>query len=295
MNYQNINLLYFFPCNFTFDLDDDCDILKLIKSIKTLSKKYSFIVLKQNCNKSIFEHATFDSNIYFYVENPNKLFVSFCHMYYDGYSIFYIIEQIDLIYKTMDTHTHTHAQTHNKKINTIQIPKLILNKHIDYISGFFNMMNSVDGLNTNILNMLSNKKLFIIKIKKINLESNIDIIVYILKKLRIDKFSLLVNLRKLNSHTNNSGLMGNLIYYINDLGPNINSKKIRKILHNQQKLSYDVLAKNVIPNNLSVNSYLSFNIPSFVKMFELEKYRGNGIIIYPKNIDKTHWIVHWYK
>ena len=68
MNCQNINLLYFFPCNFTFELDKECDILKLTKSIKALSKKYSFIVLKPNSDNSLFElfeHTTFDSNIYF--------------------------------------------------------------------------------------------------------------------------------------------------------------------------------------------------------------------------------------
>lgn len=270
-----MNLLYFFPYHFKLEIKNNVDINKLVKSIKFISKSNAFI--KCIKNPSMFDYNVgFDANVYFWIEH-NVLNIKFCHLYYDGYSIFYILKQIDLIY--------TNYNDKNK----------IVIKQYKCEYEFYKLMQiaitSITHINFNALNIINVHKLKVMRIKKTDVKSlsNIDIIIYVLKKLQINKFSLIVNLRKIFVEKNNT--MGNFVYYINEIEPN--EIDIRQKLKEQSNYELNDLLANIIPTNTLVNSYLGFKLPSFIKKINDLHSMNNYIFICPANTSDKYYIIYY--
>ena len=121
-----------------------------------------------------------------------------------------------------------------------------------------------------------------------NLSSS-EIINYIINKFKIENYCLVVNARKIFKEYEN--ILGNLIYISNKINKD---EDIRSILEKDVDLKLTSLL-NTIPNTLLINSYLSFNLPSFIKTFKMEITSfGNVIFIYPLNLDNKYIIIDYY-
>jgi hypothetical protein len=252
----------------------EVNINKLIKSIKKLSKS----------NDSIFIVGEFhyisdvnDNCIYFSIKN-NILKINFSHIFYDGYSIFFILHKIDQIYKgEIDNYIFNIYDSSYSKfkvvINNIKLlPKINLKIVYDYV-----MKNG------------KNKKR--IKILKTNLNelSTREVIHYLLDKHVLKEYCLIINARKLYNEYEN--VLGNLVYFSGTLSKD---DEIRKSLQKKEEASLEKKLNNTFPNGLLVNSYLNFMLPSFVKYFKPPVPCGNYIIIHPKNNDEKYILVDYY-
>ena len=88
-----MNIAFYSRITFTVLLYDNVDITKLLNSIKKIIKTNNIFKIKK-CDTSDRK----DCNIYIFIKN-NTLTFNFSHLYYDGYSITFILEKIDQIYK----------------------------------------------------------------------------------------------------------------------------------------------------------------------------------------------------
>ena len=91
-----MNLIYFRRLTFKYKLNN-CDIDKIIKSINKISNDNKYIIYTKKY--ILFNKDNILSNkIYFYIKKNKYLKINFSHLYYDAYSIFHILNKIDLIY-----------------------------------------------------------------------------------------------------------------------------------------------------------------------------------------------------
>jgi hypothetical protein len=254
---------------------DDINVNKLIKSIKKLSKS----------NNNLFIVGEFhdisdvnDKHIYMDIKNKN-IMVNFSHVYYDGYSIGLIFQKIDQIYK---------GEIDNYIFN-------IYDSSYSKIKVFINNIKLLSKINLKIVYdyvMKNGKNKKRIKILKTNFNEEVstkDIIYHLVDKNKMKKYCLVLNARKQFSEYEN--YLGNLVYFSGTLNKD---DDIRKSLQKKEEASLEKKLNNTFPNELLVNSYLNFMLPSFVKYFKPPVPCGNYIIIHPKNNDEKYILVDYY-
>ena len=139
--------------------------------------------------------------------------------------------------------------------------------------------------------MLSqNTKMIYINKNKVSNCTNVEIIQYICKKLKIKEYCLIVNLRKLFPKYNNK--LGNLIY----ITDNINTKENpRDIILRDHNKSVDELMKKIIPQSTIINSFLGFNKLKNIKHYDIiqNNHCGNMITIFPINFNNDYIAVEY--
>lgn len=198
--------------------------------------------------------------------------INFSHLYYDAYSIFKILEIIDNIY--LD------------KISSC--PELNIYKfNNSFITSIYNNIKLVKSFNIKCAIdyfYKRNRKSYKINIKKIKNLSNTEIIKFILEKLDINEYCLIINARKIFTEFNNK--IGNIIYISQNIKIDDN---IRDILDKDKKYTLDTLI-NRFGNSVLVNSYLGFNLPSFIKKINTKDYVfSNQIFIHPLTKDYLYF------
>jgi hypothetical protein len=88
-----MNIIYYRRVIFTFKLNN-ININKIKNSIKIISDINKFIIYSKNINNK----NVLSKKIIFNIKKK-YLIINFSHLFYDAYSIFYILNKVDLIYK----------------------------------------------------------------------------------------------------------------------------------------------------------------------------------------------------
>ncbi len=265
------SILYYKRCELDFELNN-INLNKLNKCIKKISKDIKIIKLVK---KKYFNYEPLDKVIYFYINVSSSkiiLNINFSHVYYDAYSIFTILEIIDNMFQ--------------KKIDRCPILNFYELKN-SFTTSIINNINLICSLNfKGILNYLNKRRKITYKIN-LNLIKNLsnpEIIKFILNKLNVNEYCLYVNARKIFPELNNK--IGNLIYISNNINLNDN---IRDILERDKNYSLDILI-NKLGKSTLINSYLGFNLPSFVKKLDSDELSfSNSIFIHPLTKDYLYF------
>lgn len=254
---------------------DDTNINKVIKSIKKISKSNNHLFIVGECpDKSNVN----DKYIYIDIKNKNMT-INFSHIYYDAYSIYFIVHKIDQIYKDeIDNYIfniyHSNYSKFKVVINNIKLlPKINLKTAYDYVTR----------------NKKNKKRIKILKTRFNGEISTKDIMYYLIDKIKIKKYCLVINARKLFNEYEN--YLGNLVYFSDTLNKD---NENRKSLQTKNEMSLEKILNNTVPSGLLVNSYLNFTLPSFVKYFKPPVPCGNYIVIHPRNNDEKYILVDYY-
>jgi hypothetical protein len=275
-----MNILYYSRVNFYLILYDNVDITKLIKSIKNLNKTNKIFKIEE-CDATYTNRE--DCNIYIFIKN-NTLNISYSHLYYDGYSIGFILEKIDQIYKDeIENYKFDFYDNKYSNLNLIKNSIKIIPKY-NYKNLYYGIFKK------------RNKKTIKILKTKFNELSTKEITHYLVDRLKIENYCLTLNARK--KYTEYEGVLGNLVYYSGILNKNTNIKKHTP--HNTKNNENDNIEKVInssCPLTLQVNSYLNFKLPSFIKYFSppsVNIFTGNYILIHPVNNNEKYIIVDYY-
>jgi hypothetical protein len=270
-----MNINFYCRIKFTTTLYDNVDVTKLINSITKINKTNNIFKLEK-CDTS----DPKDCNIYIFIKN-NILTINFSHLYYDGYSIGFIFEKIDQIYKN-EIKKYT-FKVYDTKYSTFNLIK--------------NSIKMIPRFNyKNIYNAFYKKRTKkTIKILKTELNevSTKEITYYIVDTFKIKNYCLTLNARK--KYTEYEGVLGNLVHYTGILNKNrdINEKIQNNTNYNIEK----VINYSFAPPALQINSYLNFKLPSFMKYFSPPNVRilnGNYVLIHPVNNNEKYIIVDYY-
>jgi len=275
-----MNFLFNYRVTQSLILNNDVDRDKLVKSITKLSKANDNLFIIGECLTS----DAGDKHIYINIQNK-KLTFNFSHIFYDGYSIYVILNKIDQIYKgEIDNHKfniyHPNYSKFKIFINNIKLLPIVNLKTV-----------------YNILNKNTRKKRIKILKTKFNEEvSTKEIIHYLIENvdnIKIKKYCLVLNARKkFNEYEN---YLGNLVYLSRTFNKNDDIKKVSYIQKdNNKETNIENILNNTFPNELMINSYLNFTLPSFVTGFKPLIFGSNYIVIHPKNNDKKYIIVDYY-
>jgi hypothetical protein len=268
-NYMT-SILYYKRCEINFELNN-INLDKINKCINIVAKNIKLIKL---INKST-NYSVLDKIIYFkinVISNKIIMNINFSHVYYDAYSIFTILEIIDNIYlDKISSYPELNIYKFDKSLTSIIYNNINLIKN-------FSIKSTIDYF------YKRNKKAYKININKIKDLSNPEIIKFILKKLNINEYCLYVNARKIFPELNNK--IGNLIYISNNIKINDN---IRDILDKDKNYTIDILI-NKLGKSTLINSYLGFNLPSFVKKINANDLSfSNTIFIHPLTKDYLYF------
>jgi len=253
-----------------FPLHDDINERKLIQSIQRLETDNEYIKYEDKI-RGIGTSKTLS-----FIIQKNELIVSWSHLYYDMYSIKFVLSKIDDVYYN--------------KINTYKF-KYYQHSLYHFISDDIRSFTRVvDG----VFNIHKCDKKKYIKIPKSELSSPLstsEIFTYILNKLNVDEYCLIVNLR--NIYPEYVEQLGSLSISGIHIHKNDNLQKYLK------KLSRKTLEENLLKNynkNLCINSLLNMNVASFIDEKKIVKnvcditYYKETVIILPKNTDKKYVI-----
>ena len=270
-----MNIAFYSRITFTVLLYDNVDITKLLNSIKKIIKTNNIFKIKK-CDTSDRK----DCNIYIFIKN-NTLTFNFSHLYYDGYSITFILEKIDQIYK--DEIENYTFKIYDNDYSTL---KLITNS-----------IRMLPSFNYKIiyysLYKKRNKKTIKILKTTFNELSTKEITHYLVDRLKIENYCLTLNARK--KYTEYEGVLGNLVYFTGILNKNRDINE--KIQNTKTNYSIEKVINNKFAPTLQINSYLNFKSPSFVKYFSPPHnsiINGNYILIHPINNDEKYIIVDYY-
>jgi hypothetical protein len=246
---------------------------KLIQSIQSLERDNKYIKYEDNIG-GIGTNKTLS----FIIKN-NELTISWSHLYYDMYSISFVLSKIDDVY--------------NNKIKTYKFKYYQHSLH-QFINDDIRSFTNITRVVNDIFNIHKCDKKKYIKIPKSELRSPLstsEISTYILNKLNIDKYWLTINLRKI--HPEYVEQLGSLSTTSSIIYKNDNLQKYLK------KLSRKTLEENisrVYNNNLCITSLLNMNVASFIDEKKIVKdicdipYYRETIIILPENTDKNYII-----
>lgn len=279
-----MNILFNFRVILSATLHENIDANKIIKSIKKISKSNNNIFIVEEFHDI---SDVINNCIYFTIQN-NILKINFSHIFYDGYSIFFILHKIDQIYKDeIDNYIFNIYYPNYSKfkvvINSIKLlPKI-------------NIKNVYNSLIKNKItkNKITKNKIIKTKIKilKTNLNelSTREVIDYLLDKHVLKEYCLIINARKLYNEYEN--VLGNLVFFSDNLNKDSN---IRKSLQKKKKVSLEEKLNSTVPNRMLVNSYLNFILPSFLKYLKPPVAFGNYMIIHPVNNNEKYILVDYY-
>ena len=296
-----MDLFYRYIIEFKFKLKKNFNS-ELFKCIVNLIEP-KFIYF---CNEELSRPDIFSFDIYINIVD-NHIILYFSHLFYDAHSIFYILNLLDEIYKNLLT-VITNVNMNNNILDSeifiknLEIFKNIYNqlKNIKLDFNFFDLIfnlftnNDILTINNFVFNNfdvfkylcfpkifnLNKPKILYVKKNKLLLNNKISIILlfeYLKKKLKFKKYNIFINARKIYKCENNK--IKNFIYIsktIND------SKEIKNILISDSNKKYKDLKYQINSEQVLINSYLSFNLPSFTKKYICDsKLLLNNIYIFP--------------
>ena len=244
---------------------------KLIKSIQRLEIDNKYIKYEDKVGG-----IGINKTLSFIIKN-NMLILSWSHLYYDMYSIKFVLSKIDDIY--------------NNKIKTFKFKYYNHNLN-QFIIDDIGIFKNIKHMCKDLLHLRHCDKTKYIKIPKNELKSPLsssEIFTYILNELNIDEYNITVNLRKIYPQYNEQlGMLACLpsVIHKND--------SLQKYLKN--------LSKNTLEENLSnkyqikacITSLLNMNVASFIDKTKIIKdicsikYYKETIIILPENTDKKY-------
>lgn len=254
-----------------FPLNDHADEKKIITSIRKLEKNNQYIKYEDKVGG-----VGTNKTLSFIIKN-DTLYVSWSHLYYDMYSVTFVLSKIDDIYKgeiktfTFSYYNHSVYQFIR---DDIQIFKNI--KHI-YKDAF------------HIRHCNNKQNIKIPKNKFKSPPSTSEIFKYILNKLNIDEYNITVNLRKIYPEYNEQlGMLSCLPAVI---------KKNDDLHHYLKKLSRRTLEENLLNSyhvKPCITSLLHMKVASFIDEKKIVKdicdikYYKEFIIILPENTSEKY-------
>ncbi len=256
-----------------FKLHNDANQNKIIKSIKRLEKDNQYIKYEDKVG------GIGTNKILSFIIKDNTLILSWSHLYYDMYSIKFVLSKIDDIYRDkIKTFTFVYY-----KHNFYQFVKddIQIFKNIKYMCKDAFRVHQCD-------------KKKIIKIPRNKLQSPLsssEIFKYILNELKIDEYNVTVNLRKIYHEYNEQlGMLSCLPAVI---------KTNDNLKHYLKKLSRKTLEDNLLNKyqiKSCITSLLNMKVPSFIDETKIVKdvcdikYYKETIIILPDNTDEKYII-----
>jgi len=254
-----------------FKLHDDANQNKIITSIKQLEKDNRYIKYENKVG-GIGTNKTLS----FIIKN-NTLIVSWSHLYYDMYSIKFVLSKIDDVY--------------HEKIKTFTF---VYYKHSIYqfVKDDIQIFKNIKHMCKDAFHVHLCDKKKIIKIPKNKLQSPLsssEIFKHILNELKIDEYNLTVNLRKIYPEYNEQlGMLSCLPSVI---------KTNDNLHHYLKKLSRKPLEDNLLNKyqiKSCITSLLNMKVPSFIDETKIVKdicdikYYKETIIILPENTDEQY-------
>ena len=254
-----------------FPLYENVNEKKLIKSIQRLEANNEYIKYEDKVG-GIGTNKTLS----FIIQN-NMLILSWSHLYYDMYSIKFVLSKIDDVY--------------NNKIKTFKFEYYQHNLN-QFISDDIGILKNIKHMCKDLLTVHHCDKKKYIKIPKSELSSPLstsEIFTYILNELNIDEYNITVNLRKIYPEYNEQ--LGMLSCLPGVLNKNDNLQKFLK------KLSRNTIEENLLNKyqvKTCITSLLHMNVASFIDEKKIVKdvcdikYYKETVIILPENTDKKY-------
>ena len=254
-----------------FPLNDNADKKKIINSINRLGKNNQYIKYEDKVG-GIGTNKTLS----FIIKN-DILYVSWSHLYYDMYSVTFVLSKIDEIYKgEIKTFTFSY---YNHSVYQFVRDDIRIFKNIKHICK--------DAFHIRHCNNKKNIKIPKNKFK--SPPSTSEIFKYILNELNIDEYNITVNLRKIYpEYKEHLGMLSCL------------SENIEKNddLHDcLKKLSQKTLEENLSSYRIKpcITSLLHMNVASFIDEKKIVKdnilnikYYKEFIIILPENTSERY-------
>jgi hypothetical protein len=256
-----------------FKLYKDADQKKIIKSIKRLEKDNQYIKYEDKVG-GVGTNKTLS-----FIIKDDTLILSWSHLYYDMYSINFVLSKIDDVYHDkIKTFTFTYYKHRLSQFikDDIQIFKNI--KHMCKDAFHFHQCDK--------------KKT--IKFPKNKLQSPLsssEIFKYILNELKINEYNVTVNLRKIYEEYNEQlGMLSCLpaVIKTNDNLQDYLKKLSRKTLEDNLLNKYQIKS--------CITSLLNMKVPSFIDETKIVKdicdikYYKENIIILPENTNEKYII-----
>jgi hypothetical protein len=256
-----------------FPLDDNINEKKLIQSIQRLEEDNEYIKYEDKIG-GIGTNKTLS-----FIIKKNTLILSWSHLYYDMYSIKFVLSKIDDVY--------------NKKMKSYKF-KYYQHSLYQFVSDDIGIFKNIKYMCKDLLHVHHCDKTKYIKIPKNELKSPLsssEIFTYILNELNIDEYNITVNLRKIYPEYNEQ--LGMLSCLPSVIHKNDNLHKFLKKL-SRKKIEENLLNKYQFKP--CITSLLHMNVASFIDEKKIVKdicsikYYKETIIILPENTDKKYVI-----
>jgi hypothetical protein len=254
-----------------FPLHKNIDKKKLIISIQRLEKNNEYIKYEDKIG-GIGTNKTLS-----FIIKDDALIISWSHLYYDMYSIKFVLSKIDDVY--------------HDKIKTFTF-KYYNHDFYQFVKDDIHIFKNIKHMCKDAFRVHHCDKKKIIKIPKNKLKSPIsssEIFKYILNELHIDEYNITVNLRRIYpEYDEQLGMLSCMSTVI---------KKNDDLQHYLKKLSRKTLEENLFnhyPLKPCITSLLNMKVPSFIDEKKIVKdvcdikYYKETIIILPENTDEKY-------
>jgi hypothetical protein len=254
-----------------FPLHKNIDKKKLIISIQRLEKNNEYIKYEDKIG------GLGTNKILSFIIKDDMLIVSWSHLYYDMYSIKFVLSKIDDVY--------------HDKIKTFTF-KYYKHDFYQFVKDDIHIFKNIKHMCKDAFHVHHCDKKKIIKIPKNKLKSPIsssEIFKYILNELNIDEYNITVNLRRIYPEYNEQlGMLSCMSTVV---------KKNDDLQHYLKTLSRKPLEENLLNNyhlKPCITSLLNMKVPSFIDEKKIVKdvcdikYYKETIIILPENTDEKY-------
>ena len=254
-----------------FQLHKNIDKKKIIISIQRLEKNNEYIKYEDKIG-GLGTNKTLS-----FIIKDDALIVSWSHLYYDMYSIKFVLSKIDDVY--------------HDKIKTFTF-KYYKHDFYQFVKDDIHIFKNIKHMCKDAFHVHHCDKKKIIKIPKNKLKlpiSSSEIFKYILNELNIDEYNITVNLRRIYpEYDEQLGMLSCLPAVI---------KKNDDLQHYLKKLSRKTLEENLLNNyqlKTCITSLLNMKVPSFIDEKKIVKdvcdikYYKETIIILPENTDEKY-------
>jgi len=254
-----------------FPLHKNIDKKKIIISIQRLEKNNEYIKYEDKIG-GLGTNKTLS-----FIIKDDALIVSWSHLYYDMYSIKFVLSKIDDVY--------------HDKIKTFTF-KYYKHDFYQFVKDDIHIFKNIKHMCKDAFHVHHCDKKKIIKIPKNKLKlpiSSSEIFKYILNELNIDEYNITVNLRRIYpEYDEQLGMLSCLPAVI---------KKNDDLQHYLKKLSRKTLEENLLNNyqlKTCITSLLNMKVPSFIDEKKIVKdvcdikYYKETIIVLPENTDEKY-------
>jgi len=254
-----------------FPLHKNIDKKKIIISIQRLEKNNEYIKYEDKIG-GLGTNKTLS-----FIIKDDALIVSWSHLYYDMYSIKFVLSKIDDVY--------------HDKIKTFTF-KYYKHDFYQFVKDDIHIFKNIKHMCKDAFHVHHCDKKKIIKIPKNKLKlpiSSSEIFKYILNELNIDEYNITVNLRRIYpEYDEQLGMLSCLPAVI---------KKNDDLQHYLKKLSQKTLEENLLNNyqlKSCITSLLNMKVPSFIDEKKIVKdvcdikYYKETIIVLPENTDEKY-------